>query len=145
MASLLTLEGGTELMARMFSSASPAPLAFYIAPIAAAGFTGIADTDTMGSHGWVEETGDTESTRVPLVGLTLAVQGPPPKITMGRVGWAWPSEVGLRGFFIVSSGVATKGDNTGKLWAVVDFEAEVWVTSIDSLDVLDLLFHSESP
>jgi hypothetical protein len=98
---------------------------WFIGLISNTGYSGLAATDTMGSHaGWTELTTFTQATRVawtPGAAASQSITNPTPnQFDINATGT-------VKGVFVVND--STKGGNTGTLWATALYPADVPVNT----------------
>jgi hypothetical protein len=128
----ITNEGKNTIFDVMFHDATQiASTSWYIGLISNSGYTALAASDTMGSHGgWTESTAYSQSTRVawgPGAASSQATTNSSPA-TFDMTGTAT-----IKGVFITSN--STKGGTSGKLWATALFSADVPVVNGDQLKI----------
>lgn len=104
---------------------------WFIGLVDASGFTALADTDTMSSHGgWNEFTSYSDATRIAWGSGAASGQsttnGTPATFNVNGSGT-------VKGVFITSSN--TKAGTAGTLWATALFSADVPVTNGDQLKI----------
>jgi hypothetical protein len=107
-----------------------APAAWYIGLIDNAGFTTLANADTMASHGWTELTAYTEAGRqawTPTdIGAQTILNGTPASFTMNATKT-------IKGIFINDD--ATKDDLSGNLWSTAIVNPTINVVNADVIKV----------
>jgi hypothetical protein len=114
-----TFNGGTQITA------------WYVGLINNAGFTALANADTMASHsGWAEAAGYSEATRPEWTAGTAASRA----ITnSSTVDFTINATATIRGIFITSS--PTKSGSAGTLWSTAAFSSPASVLAADVLKV----------
>jgi hypothetical protein len=95
-----------------------------------------ANTDTMGSHSWVEGVGYAEATRPPWVTGAAANQQ---IASSAAVQFSMNAADTIKGFFIATNN--TKGGVAGTLWSGVTF-SQVTVANGDTLRLTYTLTHN---
>lgn len=126
----ITNEGKNTIFDTMFNATSQITT-WYIGLISSVGYSALAATDVMGSHGgWTEFTNYSQANRVTWVSGATSAQtitnSGPAQFDMTATGT-------VKGLFIVSNN--TKSGTTGKLWSTALFTADVPVVNGDQLKV----------
>jgi hypothetical protein len=128
----ITNEGKNNIFDVYFNNGTQtANNSWFIALLNASGFTAVAATDVMSSHGgWTEFTSYTETTRVAWGSGAASGQSvtnaTPATFDINGSGT-------VKGVFIVTN--SAKSGTTGKLWATALFGADVPVTNGDQLKI----------
>lgn len=123
--------GLNHILETQFNGGTPVTT-WYIGLINNAGFSALANADTMSSHaGWAEiNTQYNEATRPEWTAGTAAARA----ITNGTsVDFSMNDTISVRGIFITS--VNTKGGTTGVLWSTALFASTVAAENGDTLKV----------
>lgn len=115
----------------LFNDATAKIQDWAIGLIDAAGFTALADADTMGSHsGWSEFSGYSEGTRPEWDPDVAAAQA----ITNSTLrDFNITATATLKGIFVADD--ATKGGSAGTLWATALFAGDIPVANTDLLKI----------
>lgn len=114
-----TFNGGTQITS------------WFVGLINNAGFTALANADTMASHsGWAEATGYSEATRPEWTAGTAASRAITNSAT---VDFTINATATIRGIFITSS--STKSGTAGTLWSTAAFSSNASVIASDSLKI----------
>jgi len=128
----ITNVGKNKILDDMFNDGSQtANSSWYLGLIDSSGYTALADTDTMSSHGgWNEFTSYSEATRVAWGSGSAASQSTTNStpITFNISGSGT-----VKGVFVNT--VNTKSGTTGVLWATALFSADVPVSNGDQLKI----------
>lgn len=122
---------GKNMIFNVMFNGATASTTWYIGLISNAGFTALAATDTMSSHGgWTEFTAYSQSTRVSWGSGSASAQ----TITNATAAQFDISSSGnIYGIFLVDN--STKGGTSGNMWATAPFNAIVPVNNGDQLKV----------
>lgn len=122
--------GMNHILETQFNGGTPVT-AWYIGLINNAGFSALANADTMASHsGWAEATGYTESARPEWTAGTASGRA----ITnSSTVDFTINTSATIKGIFITSS--ATKSGTTGTLWSTAAFSSNASVVNTDVLKI----------
>lgn len=129
----ITNVGLNKILDDMFDGGgAAAPSAtWYIGLIDNAGFSALANADTMASHsGWSESTAYTEANRVTW-GVGAASSRSVTNAT--TVDFSINATVTINGIFVVDQN--TKGGTTGTLWATASFSSAVSASNGDTLKI----------
>lgn len=127
----LVTNGGKDSILNVYFDAAAQITTWYIGLIDNSGYTGIAATDTMASHGgWNEFTTYSETVRQTWgVGASSGqsvTNASPATFSINGSGT-------VKGIFVVSN--STKSGTTGTLWSAALFAANVAVVNGDSLKI----------
>jgi hypothetical protein len=128
----VTNEGKDKILDAYFRNQTQ-PTQWYLGFIDNAGFSALADTDTMSSHaGWAEATGYSEATRPAWTTTAAASQSitNPTPATFNITGVAT-----LKGIFVPSDN--TKSGTTGDLWATALFAGNI---PVDNGDIIKITY-----
>lgn len=122
--------GMNHILETEFNGGTPVT-SWFIGLINNAGFTALANADTLASHsGWVEATGYSEATRPEWTAGTAASRA----ITnSSTVDFTINATATIKGIFITSS--STKSGTSGVLWSTAAFSSNASVVSSDVLKV----------
>jgi hypothetical protein len=122
--------GVNHLFETTFNGGTPIT-AWYVGLINNAGFSALANADTMASHsGWTEAAGYASATRPEWTCGTAAARAITNSAT---VDFAIDASATIKGIFITSS--STKSGSTGTLWSTASFSSNATVVDTDSLKI----------